>query len=70
MSDPYNSTDAYADALQAQNEGGFCEHCNSISGHFRNCGLINRNAGEAQRAIKGELSKADETLLHGLGVQW
>ena len=68
MSDPYNSTDAYADALQAQNEGGFCEHCNSISGHFRNCGLINRNAGEALRAAKGEYTVQDKIIAHALGV--
>ena len=70
MSDNFNSLDAYAEALQIQNNGGFCPHCNSALGHYSHCGLINRNAGEAQRAVASGLAEADAIALHGLGVCW
>ena len=68
MSDPFNSTDAYADSLQTQNEGGFCEHCNSISGHFRNCPLICRETAEAHSIALGKVTDADRIMAHGWGV--
>ena len=67
MSDPLNSTDAYSEALATQNAGGFCQHCNSTSGHFRNCPLICRATAEAHSA---ERSEADHLILHALGVKW
>jgi hypothetical protein len=69
MSDNFNSTDAYADILAAQNEGKACPHCSSRFGHYSHCGLINRNAGEALRAAKGEYTVQDKIIAHALGVQ-
>ena len=68
MSDNFNSLDAYAEALQAQNEGGFCEHCNNISGHFRNCPLICRETAEAHSVALGNVTEADRIIARGWGV--
>ena len=65
----HNSTDAYADALQAQNEGKACPHCFSRFGHYSHCGLINRNVGEAQRAAQGEYTVQDKIIARGWGVE-
>ena len=69
MSDPFNSLDAYAQALQTQNNGGVCEHCNSALGHFRNCPLICRETAEAHSVALGTITAEDRIWAHGLGVQ-
>jgi hypothetical protein len=43
--------DEYAYQQGRQNGGLPCEHCGSLSGHTGTCGLLNRAAGEAQRAV-------------------
>ena len=54
----------------AQSEGKPCPHCGSRFGHYSHCGLINRNASEAQRAVANGLTEPDTIALHGLGVRW
>jgi len=54
----------------AQNSNQPCPHCKAEQGHYSHCGLINRNAGEAQRALASTVSEADAIALHGLGVRW
>lgn len=63
-----NSIDAYAKALQTQNNGGVCEHCNSALGHFINCPLINREVAEARSVALGNVTEADRIIAHGWGV--
>jgi hypothetical protein len=60
-------SDAYAEQLANQNQGERCEHCNSLSGHYRHCPLINREAAEA-KSILTNPSEADKIAAHGLGV--
>jgi hypothetical protein len=59
--------DRYAQALQAQNEGGVCPDCRSALGHFSHCPLLNRNVAEAQSAT---LSESDTLHAHALGISW
>ena len=68
MSDPLNGLDAYAEALQIQNNGGFCPHCNSALGHFSNCPLICRETAEAHSIALGNVTEADRIIAHGWGV--
>ena len=77
MSDNFNSYDAYAESLATQNAGGVCKHCHSALGHYSFCGLINREAGEAERSTFDSVASAvlviseeDATRLHALGVKW
>jgi hypothetical protein len=60
----------YAATLAHQNTGGFCEHCNSHSGHFGNCPLINREAAEVASVSKGELDIPDTHFLKALHIKW
>jgi len=59
--------DRYAKALQIQNAGGTCPHCNSAAGHFSVCPLINRAVAEA-RAVLNEPSEADIIAARGFGI--
>jgi hypothetical protein len=68
MSDPHNSTDAYAHALEVQNNGGVCEHCNSALGHRSTCPLICRETAEAHSIALGNVTEADRIIARGWGV--
>lgn len=59
--------DEYERARIEQNNGGICRHCDSPSGHYRSCPLVNRASAEAHSQ---ELSEGDDIILHGLGVCW
>jgi hypothetical protein len=59
--------DDYATQLARQNTGFNCRHCQSPSGHFKRCPLLNREVAEARSAT---LSQADVVRLHSLGVIW
>lgn len=62
------NTDAYADALQAQNEGKACTHCHSRFGHYSVCPLINRETAEAHSIALGNVTESDRNFAHALGV--
>lgn len=51
--------DAYAKQLARQNDGLYCEHCGSLSGHKVFCPLINRESAEAASFVAGNYSEAD-----------
>ena len=68
MSDPYNSTDAYSEALAAQNEGKACPHCSSRFGHYRECPLLCRSTAEAHSVALGNITEADRIIARGWGV--
>lgn len=51
--------------LARQNAGVGCPACQSRSGHFRHCSLINRAAAEAQTFTQ---SKADVLRAKAFGV--
>ena len=68
MSDNHNSYDAYTQELANQNAGGFCQHCNSTSGHFKNCPLICRETAEAHSVALGNVTEADRIIARGWGV--
>ena len=59
--------DAYQQALTAQNLGEPCPHCNSISGHFVSCALLNRASAEAASA---EVQSIDDFFLKSLRIQY
>jgi len=68
MSDNFNSLDAYAEALQIQNNGGVCPSCNSVLGHYSRCPLICRETAEAHSIVLGNVIEADRIIAHGWGV--
>jgi hypothetical protein len=63
-------TDAYQQILDRQNAGETCPDCQSKSGHFGFCPLINRASAEAKAAVITPLPADDVTRLRGLGVIW
>ena len=68
MSDPLNSTDAYAQELQSQNEGKPCSSCGSRFGHYRECPLLCRETAEAHSVALGNVTEADRIIARGWGV--
>jgi hypothetical protein len=60
-------TDRYAHILAAQNAGERCEYCGSLSGHLRQCGLLNRNTAEAHATLFTP-TEADVIAAHALGI--
>lgn len=64
------SQDIYAEVLDAQNDGIPCKFCGSTSGHYNYCGLLNRSAGETQRAQEPRINANDTDMLHAMGVRW
>jgi len=42
--------DAYAEELTRQNTGEACRHCQSTSGHYVSCPLLNRETAEQASA--------------------
>ena len=69
MSDPLNSTDAYAQELQSQNEGKPCSSCGSRFGHYSVCPLICRDTAEAHSVALDNVTEADRIIAHSLGVK-
>ena len=68
MSDNFNSFDAYAEALQTQNNGGVCSSCHSALGHYSRCPLICCETAEAHSIALGNVTEADRIIAHGWGV--
>jgi hypothetical protein len=58
--------DAYAQALALQNAGEPCSHCQSTSGHFISCPLLNREQAEQASA---EVQSIDNFFLHSLRIE-
>jgi hypothetical protein len=57
---------AYQEALAAQNRGESCPHCDSPSGHFISCALLNRASAEKASA---ELQSVDNFFLRSLRIE-
>ena len=59
-------TDAYANATALQNAGEPCPHCQSTSGHFVSCALLNRETAEQASA---DAQAIDNFFLASLRIQ-
>jgi hypothetical protein len=59
-------TDAYSEARALQNAGEPCPHCQSTSGHFISCPLLNREQAERCSA---EGQSIDDFFLRSLRIQ-
>ena len=64
--------DHYAEVTRGQNNRIPCPHCASLQGHYLVCPLINGRIAEAHslRLTAASVSKADDLILHALGVRW
>ena len=60
----------YEDILALQNSGIACPCCNSTSGHFSRCPLLNRTSAENRSADRDDISHVDKQFLYALGVKW
>lgn len=67
-----NRRDIYAQQLQRQNEGLYCEYCFSESGHRHTCVLLNGGTvseAEVPALSPEEFEQWDDNLfLHNCGV--
>lgn len=60
--------DKYVAAQREQNAGRPCPSCNSVSGHYAVCPLINRETAEAVSFVAGEYTEGDRISARGLNV--
>ena len=63
--------DEYSRIRHDQNNRIPCPHCASLQGHYLVCPLINGRIAEAHSLRSAaSVSKADDLILHALGVKW